>query len=275
MVGRIGRFNESCTCIHHAVVVRTPVVATRFVQQVDVLGAGKHFAPAHATDVSIHTADAVVVIPSRELRSHALHYEDRFRIVLRYDGVVLHELFAGQQLIAARIDYLVGIIHSQLSILRVGVLVRAAHIEIDSGEHSLGSTLRSVSRALVNRHQFFSFLQVADSLFVGLLHRGTILQIEVTHHILRRTVDDGHTQILRRSLVIGTTISTHKVEVHQTADVVAFTQLVVDFSILSLLNHVDDVRSLSHSFVAIVPEVLQTIVLGGTRVRDEFKESIG
>ena len=135
------RFDKVCTSVNNLLRSRAPVVASSLVEQVDVLLASIHFAPSHTADVRIHTADAVVVVPSRVLRSYTLNNEDRLLVVFRTQRVVNHEILAWKQFVVGIAYNLIGIFLGKLSILAVRILVSAAHVEVDTREHGLCRSL--------------------------------------------------------------------------------------------------------------------------------------
>ena len=63
----VSRLDEVGSSVYNLLRCRTPIVTSGLIEQVDILLAGVHLAPAHTADVRVHTADTIVVVPSREL----------------------------------------------------------------------------------------------------------------------------------------------------------------------------------------------------------------
>ena len=66
VVGSVSRLDEVGSSVYNLLRCRTPIVTSCLIEQVDILLAGVHLAPAHTADVRVHTADTIVVVPSRE-----------------------------------------------------------------------------------------------------------------------------------------------------------------------------------------------------------------
>ena len=98
--------------------------------------------------------------------------------------------------------------------------------------------------------------------------------MQITRDVVGRSVDNRHTKILVRCLVVWTAESTDKIEIHHAPDKIAFAELVVHFSIAAFRNHLNDIGGLCDSFISIIPEVLQTVVVWCARVRDKLVEGI-
>ena len=268
--------NEGGTGIDDAGTTLAPVVATVLVEQGDVFCRGIHFAPSHILNVGIHSTDGVVIVPFREFGVGTTDDEDILGIVVRIDGVRLHIVLTREERELSRIDDFRGIFSGKLGIIRIGIFVSTAHIEVNTREHGLSGSLRGIAGSLciLVVHKGFGLLEVVDSLHVALVYGGAVGKLQVVE-VVRSTIHNGHSKVLLRSLAVGTSEGTCEIEVHHAADVIAFAEFAVHLVALSFGNHLDDVRGLCHSLVAIVPEILQTIVVGGTAEGNELIEGVG
>ena len=268
--------DEGSTGVNDASTTLAPVVAAVLVEQCEIFGRSVHLAPSHILYVGIHSADGVIVVPLGEFGVGTANDEDVLRIVVGVDGVRLHVVLAGKEGIVVGVDDLRGIVSSESGIFRVWFLVGTAHVEIDTRKHGLCSSLRCIARTLciLVMHELFCLLEVVDGLHVALVYGGAVGKLQVVE-VVGGTVHDGHAEVLFRSLEVWTSEGTCEIEVHHAADVIAFAEFGVHLVALSFGNHLDDVRGLCHSLVAIVPEILQTIVVGGAAEGDELIEGVG
>ena len=123
-------------------------------------------------------------------------------------------------------------------------------------------------------HQRSRLLQVLNCLFVGLFYSRTIRQHSV-YWVVRCTVNDRHTEVCIRVLRVWSTVCTTEIEVNHATQIVAFSQLCIGNRTLTFRNILDDIRCLRNHFIAIIPEVLQSVVIRSARIRDKLIESIG
>ena len=96
MIISVCRFDKCSTCVYDFIMIRTPVIPSCLIQQINIFGTGIHFSPTHTADIGIHTANAIVVVITGEFRSNTFYHKDGFVVVLGSKRVIFHELFARQ-----------------------------------------------------------------------------------------------------------------------------------------------------------------------------------